>query len=427
MLARRTLRQPRLIPVDLVTPHIAAPDALKWIHRGTPEFRNTNLALFAAGVATFGLIYCIQPLMPAFSDEYGVSEAVSALSLSLTTITLAVGLLFAGALSDRFGRKPVMVVSILSSAFIVLVSAVTPDWTSYLAARTALGLTVSGLPAVAMTYLSEEMDAESIGLAMGLYISGNAIGGLGGRIVAGVVAEYAGWHWGVAAVGIVGLVAGLIFWHALPPSRHFVSGGVPLRALLRRYAAPFRDRGLPWLFIEGFLLLGAFVTVYNFLGYRLMAPPFNLSQAAVGLIFGIYVVGMFSSAWMGDLAGRHGRRHVFWTAVALMMLGIALTLSASIMLIFVGLGLITFGFFGGHSIASSWVGRRAAENKAQASALYLFTYYAGSSVCGAVGGLFYATDGWIGVAAFVGALLSVALAIALGLRYLPPLPGNARH
>ncbi|TAM11594.1 MAG: MFS transporter [Nevskiaceae bacterium] len=403
------------------------PNAEKWIHRGTREFRDTNLALFAAGVATFGLIYCIQPLMPAFSAEYGVSAAVSALSLSLTTIVLAVGLLFAGALSDRFGRKPVMVASILSSALIVLASAFAPGWTSYLVARTVLGLTVSGLPAVAMTYLSEEMDAESIGLAMGLYISGNAIGGLGGRVVAGVVAEYAGWQGGVAAVGVVGLVAGVIFWRSLPASRHFTPGGAAFGELMRRYAVPFRDRGLPWLFIEGFLLLGAFVTVYNFLGYRLMAPPFNLSQAAVGLIFGIYVVGMFSSAWMGDLAGRHGRRRVFWTAVALMLAGIALTLSTSLALIFVGLGLVTFGFFGGHSIASSWVGRRAQATKAQASALYLFTYYVGSSLCGAVGGLFYATDGWAGVAAFVGVLLVLALAIALGLRRLQPLPGNAAH
>lgn len=423
ILARVNTTEPKPPPVATAA-EPARPDS-RWIHRGTREFRNTNLALFAAGVATFGLIYCVQPLMPAFSQEYGVSEAVSALSLSTTALVLAVGMLFAGPLSDRLGRKTIMVASILSSSVLVLISAVTPGWHSFLIARTLLGLTVSGLPAVAMTYLSEEMDNASIGLAMGLYISGNAVGGLGGRVVAGVLAGFLGWHAGLAAVGGVGLIAGLVFWRTLPPSRHFRPRPLRVRQVLRRFAKPLHDTGLPWMFLEGFLLLGAFVTVYNYLGYRLMAAPFNLSQTVVGLIFGIYIIGMFSSAWMGDLAGRLGRRRVFWTALALMLAGLALTLSNALWLIFIGLGLITFGFFGGHSIISSWVGRRAGAAKAQASSLYLFCYYVGSSVCGAAGGLFYAWNGWAGVSLFVGALMVAGLAVALGLRRLQPLHANA--
>src|SRR5690242_21730646 len=127
------------------------------IRHGTPAFRRTNLALFAAGLATFGLLYCVQPLMPEFSRDYGVSEAGAAMSLSLTTGVLAFAMLFAGGLSDAWGRKPVMVASLLSSAVLVLVTAMMPDWYALLVVRTLLGLTLSGLPAVAMTYLSEEM------------------------------------------------------------------------------------------------------------------------------------------------------------------------------------------------------------------------------------------------------------------------------
>src|ERR1700735_3026063 len=92
-----------------------------FIRHGTPAFRHTNLALFAAGFATFGLLYYVQPLMPVFSHDYGVSAATSALSLSLTTGVLAFAMLFAGALSDAWGRKSVMVASLLSSALLVLV------------------------------------------------------------------------------------------------------------------------------------------------------------------------------------------------------------------------------------------------------------------------------------------------------------------
>ena len=394
-----------------------------FIRHGTPLFRRTNLALFAAGIATFGLLYCVQPLMPEFSKTFGVNAAGAALSLSLTTGVLAFAMLIAGAVSDAWGRKSVMTVSLLASSLLALATAAVRDWHMLLVLRTLLGLTLSGLPAVAMTYLSEEMHPQSIGLGMGLYISGNAIGGMGGRLVAGVLADFVGWRAGVGAVGAIGLAAGLVFWRSLPPSRHFAVQPFEWRVLRDRFAGVFRDAGLPWLFAEGFLLLGAFVTVYNFIGYRLLAPPYGLSQAVVGLIFSVYLIGTFSSAWMGHLAGKLGRRKVLWTAFALMLAGVLLTLTSPLVLIVLGIVAITFGFFGGHSIASSWVGRRAGAAKAQASSMYLFSYYMGSSLAGASGGLFYASYGWNGVAAFVGLLVIGGLSIAWRLRGLVPLPG----
>jgi len=394
-----------------------------FIRHGTPLFRRTNLALFAAGIATFGLLYCVQPLMPEFSKDFGVSAAGAALSLSVTTGVLAVAMLIAGAVSDAWGRKSVMTVSLLASSLLVLATAMVRDWHMLLVLRTLLGLTLSGLPAVAMTYLSEEMHPDSIGLGMGLYISGNALGGMGGRLVAGVLADFVGWRAGVGAVGAIGLLAGLVFWRSLPPSRHFSVQPLHWKTLQARFTSAFRDAGLPWLFAEGFLLLGAFVTVYNFIGYRLLAPPYGLSQAVVGLIFSVYLIGTFSSAWMGHLAGKLGRRKVLWTAFALMLAGVLLTLTTPLLLIVLGIVAITFGFFGGHSIASSWVGRRAGVAKAQASSMYLFAYYMGSSLAGAGGGLFYASHGWNGVAAFVGVLVLAGLLIAWRLRHLKPLPG----
>lgn len=398
--------------------------ASEFVHHGTRAFRRINLALFAAGFATFGLLYCVQPLLPEFTRDYGVSAAVSALSLSLTTGVLAFGMLFAGAVSDAWGRKPVMVGSLVSSAVLVLASAVMPNWASLLAVRALLGLTLAGLPAVAMTYLAEEMDVGSIGLGMGLYISGNAIGGMSGRLITGVLTDFAGWRIAVAVMAVTGAVCAAVFWRLLPPSRHFRAQPLDARALAGRFRVIFHDRGLPWLFAEGFLLLGAFVTVYNYIGYRLLAPPYNLSQSVVGAVFVIYLVGTFASPWVGHLAGKLGRRKVLWTMFALMLAGTALTAAASLWPMLAGIVLITFGFFGGHSVVSSWVGRRAGSAKAHASSLYLWCYYMGSSIAGAWGGVFYASHAWNGVVVFVGVMVVLGLAIALGLYRLPPLPQN---
>jgi len=402
-------------------PVAAAAIAEQYIRHGSAEFRRTNLALFAAGVATFGLLYCVQPLMPALSLEFAVPAAVSALSLSLPSGVLGVALLFAGALSDAWGRKRIMSASLLSSAVLMLLSAAAPDLRTLLWLRALLGLTLSGLPAVAMTYLSEEMHADSIGLGMGLYIGGSAVGGLGGRLLAGVMSDLWGWRAGLAAVALLGLLAAVVFMRSLPASRHFTRHPLEPRAQLARFAGLFADAGLPWMFAEGFVLLGAFVTLYNYIGYRLMGPPYRLSQSAVALLFSVYLVGTLSSTVVGHLAGRLGRRRVLWTMFVLMLLGLGLTMLESLGLIIAGMAVVTFGFFGGHSIVSSWVGRRAGRAKAQASSMYLFAYYLGSGIAGAAGGIFYASHGWRGVAAFVAWLFLAGLLIAWRLYHVPVL------
>jgi YNFM family putative membrane transporter len=78
-----------------------------------------------------------------------------------------------------------------------------------------------------------------------------------------------------------------------------------------------------------------------------------------------------------------------------------------------GVATVTFGFFGGHSVASSWVGLRASKSKAKAAALYLFFYYTGASVAGAVGGTFWDHWRWTGVSLFLASMLVVALGLGV--------------
>ncbi|UUZ50178.1 hypothetical protein LP420_09465 [Massilia sp. B-10] len=85
------------------------------------------------------------------------------------------------------------------------------------------------------------------------------------------------------------------------------------------------------------------------------------------------------------------------------------------------MALFTFSFFAAHSVASSWVGRRARGANALASALYLFFYYVGSSVVGSLCGVVWSSEGWPGVVVLLALVLGAALAIALHLRGLEPL------
>jgi YNFM family putative membrane transporter len=393
------------------------------IFRGSREFRRANLAMVAAGFATFELMYCVQPLLPVFVRVFGVTPLGSSFALSMTTGSLALALLVASALSETLGRTPMMISAILMAAALTIASSVIGDWGPFLLMRAAIGVVLSGLPAVAMAYLAEEVDRESIGLAMGLYVAGSGFGGMTGRLLTEIVADAAGWRIAIAVVGAIGLAAGLVVMVALPRSRHFVPRPFAVRQLAFNYLDHLRDPALVPLFLEAFLIMGAFVSVYNYITFRLLGPHFGLSQSHVGLIFAVYLVGVVSSAWVGGIAGRVGRARALPVAIAVELLGVLLTLSGNLGLVVLGIALATFGFFGAHSVASSWVGLRARSNRAQAAALYLFLYYLGSSVIGSASGVAYGKAGWDGVVIFIAALLFGALGVARLVAILPSRAG----
>ena len=394
------------------------------IARGGARFWRVNFALFLGSFATFALLYCVQPLMPTFTRAFSISPAAASLSLSAATGVLAVAMIFAGTLSDVLGRKTVMTASLAAAAAATLAASFSPDWTTLVVLRALTGLALSGVPAVAMAYLVEEMDRSAIGLAMGLYIAGNTLGGMGGRLASAALADVGGWRGAVAIVGLVSLGCAAAFAFALPRERR-LPPKTEATALLPAIRMHFSDPGLRYLFALGFLLMGVLVTTYNYIGFRLEAAPFSLSQTAIGLVYCIYLVGAVASAVMGELAGRYGRRRVIGFAIAFMPIGVLMTLPNSLWLTILGVGVVTVGFFGGHSIASSWVGLRAETAKAQASALYLFFYYAGSSLAGSIGGWVFTLGAWPGEATFLGALSGLALLIALKLARVPP-PAHLR-
>ncbi|RYM65696.1 hypothetical protein BSQ98_08010 [Serratia liquefaciens] len=396
---------------------------LPYIERGTPQFMRVTLALFSAGLATFALLYCVQPILPVLSQDFGISPAESSLSLSVSTGLLALGLMFTGPLSDAIGRKPVMVVALLLAAICTLICAFMTSWQGILLMRALIGLSLSGVAAVGMTYLSEEIHPSFVAFSMGLYISGNSIGGMSGRLVTGVLTDFFSWRVSLAVIGLFALAAACMFWRILPASKHFRASSLRPRTLLINFRLHWHDKGLPLLFAEGFLLMGSFVTMFNYIGYRLLADPYHLSQAIVGLLSVVYLTGSYSSPKAGAMTSRFGRGPVLLASTLIMLIGILITALAPVAVIFIGMMLFTAGFFAAHSVASSWIGRRARRAKGQASSLYLFCYYVGSSVAGALGGVFWHSFGWNGVVAFISVMLLLALLVV---HYLKKLPEAAR-
>lgn len=388
---------------------------MTYITKDQPAFKKANLALFSGSFITFMILYSVQTLFPLFSEEFDVTPAASSLSLSVTTGFLAITMLFASLMSDSFGRKRIMSISLTFSALLCILAAFSPNFSTLLAIRVLQGIVLAGFPAIAMTYVSEEFHPKHLGIAMGIYVSGTTVGGLAGRMATGIITSYFSWQTALLAIGAVSLLLSLWFWRSLPAPKNSApnkkDNSSVRTPLIKSFAHNLRNPRLLCLYGISFLLMGGFVTIYNYLGYRLMAPPYFLSQAVIGSLFIVYLVGTFSSTFMGKMSDSFGKPKTLPLSILLMLSGVLLTLNDSLLLIITGIAVLTFGFFGSHSIASNWVGELSSDYRAQAASLYLLAYYLGSSIVGTSGGIVWKHLNWGGIVTMTGLLTTASLVL----------------
>ena len=367
--------------------------------KGSAAYGKILAGLAFAGVATFAQLYSTQAVLPMMAADLQVTAAEAALTISLATVGLAVTVLPWSFLADRIGRVRAMMWGISAATVLGLLVPLATSFPMLLGLRMLEGMALGGIPAIAIAYLNEEVNRAHAALAAGTYVAGTTLGGLAGRLLAGVAGELWGWRAAALAVSVLAATAAALFLVLVPKARGFTASAAGgFRGALRTLGGHGRNPRLLALYVQAFLLMGGFVAVYNYLGFRLSGEPFSLPATIVSLIFLAYLSGTVSSRWAGGLAARFGRRTVLIAGTVLMVAGLALTLTQLLALIMAGLLLFTGGFFAAHSIGAGWTGVIATTGRAQAASLYNLAYYLGSSVIGWAGGLVFQSLGWTALA-----------------------------
>ncbi|MCF3962361.1 MFS transporter [Streptomyces fuscigenes] len=384
-----------------------APATPALLSPGRPGYRRLSLALFVAGLATFALLYSTQALLPAVSGGLHVSPGDASWTVAAATGALAVAVVPLSALSERFGRRSMMTASLVVAVAVGLAVPFAPNLALLIVLRAVQGAALAGLPASAMAFLAEEVEGRALVSAIGLFVAGNSIGGMSGRIFTGWISQAWGWRAALAAVGLVAVACAVVFRLMVPKARNFTPRPLSLAGFGRTVGGHLSNPLLLRLYAIGALFMVVFGGVYTVIGYRLTGAPFSLPQGVVGSIFVVYLVGTFSSALSGRVVARLGRRGALYTALCTTSAGLLVTLMDSLAAVVAGLVLITAGFFTGHAVASSSVSRTATQARAQASALYQAAYYLGSSAGGAIGAAAFHAHGWaatvaMGLAAMAG-------------------------
>lgn len=368
-------------------------------------------ALFFASFMTFADLNGVQPLLPLFTRDFHISPTVSGLAVSLLTAAIGISLIIYGPLSDAKGRKNIMSVVLLLAAVPTILAGFAQDFHIILIMRILQGILLGGLQSIAMAYIGEEMPKRKLPLAMGLYISGNSIGGMVGRIISGYIAEYISWRAVFWSFGLLNIIGGILFIFLLPASVNFHAHPFNLKGALKDMSGHIKKTTLLVAFIMGFFLMFAFIGTFNYVGFKLSEAPYFLNTAEISWIFVTYLSGTVSSTMVGNIAKKIGLPDTIMLCAAIGIMGLLITLCSNIIFFILGLLGFCFGFFATHSAASAWVSINVKEAKGIASALYLLFYYTGGALGGVLLGILWSAFKWPGVIA--GAVTSFLFTILL--------------
>ncbi|MBP3040217.1 MFS transporter [Bacillaceae bacterium Marseille-Q3522] len=385
---------------------------MSYVKMGSKMQKKASMSMFIGSIITFSIIYSPQPLIGLFSDQYGVSPATSSASISITTFVLSFSMLFVFLITNRWGRKEVMSLSLLLASLFAILSAIWNNFSLFLVFRFLIGVAVAGFPSVAITYLNEEFSPNVRGRLIGIYIAGTAFGGIFGRVVAGALTDFFHWQTAIIFLGVCGLAGSIFFLLSLPKSQNFHANRISFQVWAANMKECFSNIPLLFMFITAFLLMGVFVTIFNYIGIPLSEAPYHLNQTILGLLFIVNLVGTWSSIWFGRLTDKYPRVKIVTLAITVFFIGVLLTTNDLLFLKIIGMAMVAFGFFGGHAVISGWIGRLAnKDGQAQASSLFFLFYYAGSSIIGWSSGYVFHHFGWNALIYYTCVLLFFAVAL----------------
>lgn len=359
----------------------------------------------AVGLSAFIMLYSTQGLIPLLQSDYGIPPHVAATTIGATTGTMALAILPAAIASERFGRGRIILIGLTGAVLFGVLASLAPSIEILIAVRALQGLMLACIPAAAMAWLADEINPLDLPKAMGLYIAGNTVGGLLGRLIPTGLLEFVPWRWALAGNTLVAAILAAWAFSRLPDQRGFTRKSIRLAEEARAIIGHLKNPILLGCFALAFILMGSFVSLYNYIGIRLI-NVFGLSPTLAGFIFILYLCGTASAAYGGKLATRIGRPAVIFTGIAFMTTGFLILMIDNLATTIIGVALVTAGQFFAHSIASGWVGSAAKGNRGEASGTYLGAYYLGSSVVGVSTGLVFHQGGWI---IFLGVLLAAML------------------
>lgn len=375
-------------------------------------------------IAGFGLIL---PLLPFWAEKLGANPAQVGLILTVYALAQFLFTPVLGALSDRFGRKPIIIVSLLIEALAFALTALAGSLWLLLLARFIGGMGASNI-GTAQAVVADTTTPESRARGMGLIGASIGMGFVIGPAIGGVLAgASAGLPFWVAMV--VALVNAVLALALLPETRKERAAdgtAVKRESLLMGWTRTLRNPAVTRLVLINFIFTLAFTAMEAI--YPLFSQKiFGWQAVENGYIFtyvGVIIV-LMQGGLVAQIVKRIGERATMILGLALLAMGLfLLPFSTTLGVMLVALALLSAGD-GAVSPTSSALLSFAAPEDAQGATLGVAQGVAGLGrvIAPLAAGALFGSSLGIGSPYVLGGVLSV-LALLLAL---PRLPRRSIH
>ncbi|WP_040975356.1 MFS transporter [Necropsobacter massiliensis] len=351
------------------------------------------LTIFLLGACALVCLYSTQPILQNIADWGGVGVESAALTISATTLGVALFAPFSGMLSGAFGRRKTIIIAVGALCLTTLLSVLSWNFLSLLFFRFIQGICIPFIFSNTVSYIAEQWEKREAVRFNSLYIAGTAFGGFSGRLLAGITVDF--FHeWKLTFITLT-LFLLLTFWLTikyLPQEKqqytgktsHFVTD---LKQILTDYKMLISC-------VIAFSLLFQQVGSFTFGSLYLASAPFYLSSIQVGLIFVVFLIPSLLTPMTAMMINRFGYVYAFLLSGALGLCGLYLTLSDTLSLVITGLTLSCVSVFFGQACGTSFIAKNSTYARATSVGVYLFSYYLGGCLGGIIPGKVYYLFGW---------------------------------
>jgi len=353
-----------------------------------------------AGICAFITLFSPQPILPLLADVFHASKVMVALTVTASTVGVALSAPLMGQLADRVGRRRVIIASAMTLAIATLLTGTSTTLPMLLFWRFIQGIATPGVFSVTTAYVHDEWPATSAASAISAYVSGTIVGGFGGRVIIGLTAEHLGWRWSFVVLGCISLAMAAYLWAYLPQGAKFARPEVHTD-IVRGIGMHLQNRELLAAYIVGSCVLFSLTAMFTYVTFHLAAPPFALGPGWLGSIFVVYLVGAAVTPFAGRRMDRVGHRAMLLRSAGIGAAGALVTLIPNVWAVIAGLAICSTGVFIAQAAATSFVGVAAQSNRALALGLYVSFYYGGGSFGGTAPGWLWQRFGWTGCVALV--------------------------
>lgn len=350
----------------------------------------------ACGIAVANL-YFAQPLLQQFAAGFHASIAAVGAVPTAVQVGYAAGLLFLGPLGDRHARRPLILWLGALLVPALLAAALAPSLLWLTAAALIVGLLASIAQQI-IPLVAHVVPATSRGRAIGTVMSGLMIGILGGRVLAGMVGQWADWRLVFAAGAVLDAAMWVLLWRTLPRLPAPVTQRQGYLRLLASTLGQFRHfPELRSAGLTGALFFASFSVFWVGLTPLLQSPAYGYGPAVVGAFGLLGVAGATAAAVSGRWSDRPagpGRVRLVALAVLAASWGVAAFGGADLAVLIVGVLAIDAGCQGAQIANQASIHALPGEVRSRINSAYMTAYFVGGAIGSLAASHAWDAGGW---------------------------------